>query len=205
MASFYERKILPRLIHHVCGLSPMSKQREKIIPQASGRVLELGIGSGHNLRYYDATQVDHIIGVDPTPDHSKLDQAMQASKVSAEFLEASAEDLPIDSNSIDNVVCTYVLCTIPDARQALEECKRVLKPGGRFLFVEHGIAPNAKVRKTQERVNPYWKKIAGGCHLNRDIPAILAEVGFTTPDLATMYLPGWKPATYNFLGAATAR
>jgi len=205
MASFYDRKILPRLIHHVCGLSPMTKQREKIIPQAQGVVLELGIGSGHNFRHYDTERVKHIIGVDPTPDKSNLTKAHQQVDLSFELIESSAEDLDLASGFVDTVVCTYVLCTITEAKQALEECRRVLKPNGQLLFIEHGLAPDEKVQKTQHRVNGVWKKIAGGCHLNRDIPQIITSAGYKLESPSTMYLPGWKPACWNVWGSATPR
>lgn len=202
MANLYERYILPRVIHHVCGLSPMSKQREKVVPDAHGVVLELGVGSGHNLKYYNASQVKHVIGIDPTPDASKLSQAKEKSDISFELIKESAEVLPVADESIDTVVCTYVLCTIPDVHQALSECRRVLKKDGRLLFVEHGLAPDKGVQKTQNRINGIWKKVAGGCHLNRDISSIISSSGFEITDHDTMYLPGWKPATWNIWGQA---
>lgn len=180
----------------------MSKQREKIIPHASGVVLELGVGSGHNFRYYDADKVRSVIGVDPTPDRSKLKEASKKSDLSFELIEESAEDLPLEDESVDTIVCTYVLCTIPQVSQALAECKRVLKPKGKLLFVEHGLAPDEKVRQTQNRVNGVWQKIAGGCQLNRDIPGLIEHAGFTINNKSTMYLPGWKPATWNVWGSA---
>lgn len=204
MANFYERKILPRVIHHICGLGPMTKQRAKVVPQAQGVILEIGVGSGHNFRHYKSDQVKHIIGVDPTPDHKKLDAAQDVSDLSFELIKDSAEHLSLEDDSVDTVVCTYVLCTIPEAQKALDECHRVLKPGGKLLFLEHGLAPDQKVQKTQNRVNGYWKKIAGGCHLNRDIPELITTSGYQISHLESMYLPGWKPATWNVWGEARA-
>ena len=203
--NFYERKILPKVIHCVCGLKPMMRQRSKVVPQAEGVVLELGIGSGLNLPYYDSSQVKHLIGVDPTPNHKALKKAIELSSLSTEMIFESAEVLPMADNSMDSIVCTYTLCTIPDIDQTLDQCQRVLKPGGQFIFVEHGIAPDEKVQRTQNRINPLWKKLAGGCNLNRDIPHALEEHGFSVAKLESMYLPGWKPACWNVWGNAQAK
>lgn len=200
--NFYERKILPKVIHCVCGLKPMMRQRGKIVPQASGVVLELGIGSGLNLPYYNSDNVTHLIGIDPTPNHKALNNALGKTSISTEMIFESAEVLPMEDSSIDSIVCTYTLCTIPDINQTLEQCRRVLKPGGQFIFVEHGIAPDKKVQRTQNRVNPIWKKLAGGCNLNRDIPLAIENHGFIMNNLESMYLPGWKPACWNVWGRA---
>jgi len=191
------------VIHHVCGLGPMTQQRAKVVPQAQGVILELGVGSGHNFRHYTTDRVKHIIGVDPTPDLKKLTQAQEENLLSFELLQESAENLPLEDASVDTVVCTYVLCTIPGIQKALDECRRVLKPNGKLLFIEHGLAPDEKVQKTQNRVNGVWMKIAGGCHLNRDIPKVLSSTGYKIAHQESMYLPGWKPATWNVWGEAT--
>ena len=120
----------------------------------------------------------------------------------AEFIEAGAESIPLDDNAADTVVITYTLCTVPDVAQALAEVKRVLKPRGSLLFCEHGEAPDASVRKWQERASPLWSLIGGGCHLDRPIPQMLEASGFKSTDMQTMYIPGWKPACFNYWGTA---
>ena len=202
MPSLYEKYVLPKVIHCVCGLKPMMRQRDKVVPQASGTVLELGIGSGLNLSYYDDKQVSHLIGIDPTPDMGQLTKRIDRSTLSVEFIKCGAEDLPIDDHQIDTVVATYTFCTIPDIFSAFAEVRRVLKPTGKLLFVEHGLAPDVPIQKNQHRINPIWRRIAGGCHLNRDIPHLMKLGGFKIDHLEEMYLPGWKPATFNVWGSA---
>lgn len=201
--SFYERKILPKLINFACGLGPMMKQRAKVVPLAKGNVLEIGIGSGLNLSFYDKDKVNSLIGIDPSIETWALNENLtQELGFEFNYFQTGAEKLPIDNQSMDTVVITYTLCTIPNANLAFEEIRRVLKPNGKILFVEHGKAPDTEVLKWQNRINPMWKKIGGGCNLNRDIPQIFKYNGFKIPDLKTMYLPGWKPASYNFWGVA---
>lgn len=199
--SYYEKRILPKLINFACGLGPMMKQRAKVVPLAKGNVLEIGIGSGLNLGYYEKDKVKNLIGIDPSKETWALNQAI-TDKLGFDFqyIQTGAENIPIGNQSIDTVVITYTLCTIPSTMEALAEIKRVLKPSGQILFVEHGKAPDAAVLKWQNRINPLWKKIGGGCNLNRDIPKIFTESGFKMNDLQTMYLPGWKPASFNYWG-----
>ena len=179
------------------------RQRAKIVPLAAGRVLEIGIGSGLNLPYYATGKVSHLWGLDPSPESWAL-AASEARKAPfpVEFLAASAESIPLEAASVDAIVMTYTLCSIPDVAPATAEMRRVLRPGGRVLFVEHGLAPDPSVRKWQDRLTPLWKKVGGGCHLNRDIPAILSAAGFRIIALDTMYLPGWRPAMFNLWGEA---
>ena len=199
--SFYEKRILPKLINFACGLGPMMKQRAKIVPMATGNVLEIGIGSGLNLPFYQKHLVKSLIGIDPSKETWALNEAI-TNQLGFDFkyFQTGAEAIPIDNQSIDTVVITYTLCTIPDTVDALQEIRRVLKPSGQILFVEHGKAPDKVVLKWQNRINPIWKKIGGGCHLNRDIPKIFRDNGFKINDLQTMYLPGWKPASFNYWG-----
>lgn len=205
MASFYERKILPRLIHCVCGISPVMKQRAKVVPHAQGNVLEIGVGSGLNLPYYKSDQVNHLTLIDPTPAYGKLLESMDQTDISTEFIATSAEAMPMEDNQYDTVVVTFTFCTIPNVSQSLEEIRRVLKPTGKLLFSEHALAPDESVRKVQNRVNPIWKRIAGGCHLNRDISQLIKDAGYNMANEESMYLPGWKPATYNVWGMAAVR
>lgn len=199
----YNRYILPHLVHFTCGLKPTMKQREKIIPRATGRVLEIGIGSGLNLPYYDPGSVNRLWGLDPSRELWAIAERHAAElELEAEFLEASAESIPLDDHSADTVVVTYTLCTIPDVPKALAEMRRVLKPGGRLLYCEHGEAPDAKVRAWQERLTPVWSRFGGGCHLNRPVPRLLEDAGFRSTDMQTMYIPGWKPLSFNYWGSA---
>ena len=201
---WYDRYVLPQLINLSCGTSPAMRQRAKVIPRARGRVLELGIGSGLNLPFYDPDRVQRVFGLDPSTELWSLAQTrVGESPIELEFLEARAESVPLEDNSVDTVVVTYTLCTLPDVDVALAEVRRVLRPRGEFVFCEHGAAPDSSVRRWQDRLNPAWRRLAGGCHLNRDIPLLLEAAGFRIDDLDTMYLPGWRPATFNYWGVAT--
>lgn len=203
---FYDKYLLPKLVHCACGQNPAMKQREKVVPLAEGLVLEIGIGSGLNIPYYNPEKVDHLWGIDPSREMWAI-AARNAKEhhLDAEFIESGAESIPLDDNSADTVVMTYTLCTIPDAGSALHEIKRVLKPGGTLLFCEHGEAPDANIQRWQKRLNPIWNKLGGGCNLNRPIPALLKGAGFLSDDMQAMYIPGWKPACFNYWGSASYR
>ena len=199
----YEKYLLPRVVNFTCGLKPMTRQRQKIVPLAEGRVLEIGIGSGLNLPFYTPGRIKHLWGLDPSPQMWALARK-ELSKLDfkVDFIEAPAEDIPLDDGAVDTIVVTYTLCTIPDAHAALAEARRVLKPDGRLLFCEHGLAPDENVRRWQNRLNPLWKQIGGGCNLNRPIPKLMDQAGFAIRGMQTMYLPGWKPASFNYWGEA---
>lgn len=200
---FYDYYLLPRLVHFTCGLKPAMKQRAKVVPLAAGRVLEIGVGSGLNIPFYDATRVQHLWGLDPSAEMWAIAQKNAAEHhLDAEFIQAGAECIPLEDYAADTVVMTYTMCTIPDIAPALAEIRRVLKPDGRLLFCEHGEAPDPNVRRWQERINPLWRALAGGCNLNRPISELLKESGFEVPDLQTMYIPGWRPACFNYWGSA---
>lgn len=202
---FYGKHILPACLDMACGTKPILKQREKVVPHAEGVVLEIGIGSGQNLPYYDAHKVSKIIGVDPD-DHiwRRSHKRRAASPISIERMGLSGEDIPMESNSVDSVVVTYSLCTIPDPVKALLEMKRIVKPGGLIHFSEHGMAPDANVRKWQSRIDPLWKKIAGGCHSSRNIPDYFRRADLKIENLQQMYIPGPKALSYNYWGVAKA-
>jgi ubiquinone/menaquinone biosynthesis C-methylase UbiE len=201
---FYDKYLLPKLVHFACDQKPTMKQREKVIPLAEGLVLEIGIGSGLNIPFYDPEKVDHLWGIDPSREMWAIAKKNAKERhLDAEFMESVAESIPLDDNAADTVVMTYTLCTIPDAYAALNDIRRVLKPGGRLIFCEHGEAPDEDVRRWQHRINPVWSKLAGGCNLNRPIPAYLEESGFNSNDMQTMYVPGWKPACFNYWGTAS--
>lgn len=200
---FYDRHILPHLIECACGMGDVMKARSQIVPRARGRVLEIGIGTGLNLSFYDASRVEHICGVDPAAQmHPMAQRRAQAISIPVETLPLVIEQIGAETASFDTVVTTFTLCTIPDPVPALQEMRRVLKPGGELLFCEHGTAPDAGPRRWQERLTPLWRPIAGGCHLNRDIPALVAAGGFRVAELQARYLPGPRPFTYVYSGSA---
>lgn len=179
------------------------RQRRKIVPEAHGRILEVGVGSGLNLPVYEKDRVDKIWGLDPSPEMvARARKTARETGLDVEFLLVGAEHIPLADHSVDTIVMTYTLCTIPDHAAALRDMNRVLAPGGRLLFCEHGLAPDEKVRRWQRRLTPTWSRFGGGCRLDRDIPALLEQGGFEVRRMDTMYLPGWRPATFNYWGVA---
>lgn len=201
--SWYARHIVPWATDLACGSRHVRRQREKVVPRARGRVLEIGIGTGLNLAHYDRTQVAKLVALDPAlAMHRLARRRIARSGLEVELLGVSAEAIPLPDASIDSVLVTYSLCTIPEPLAALAEMRRVLAPGGRLIFCEHGLAPDEGVRRWQHRVAPCWARIAAGCHLNRDIPALLRAAGFESPDLESGYLPGPRWLTYSYWGTA---
>ncbi|MBD1401078.1 class I SAM-dependent methyltransferase [Pelovirga terrestris] len=203
---FYSRFILPKAVHCACNMGQVRRQREKVIPHARGRVLEIGIGTGLNLPYYDTTRVSKVWGLDPEPAMIRMARRVAGSvPFEVDFIGLSGAEIPLEDDSVDTVVVTYTLCSIADILPALLQMRRVLRPGGELLFCEHGEAPDASVRRWQERINPLWKRIGGGCHLNRAIPAEIEAGGFRITNLDSMYISGWRPVSYNFWGVAVSR
>ena len=202
----YSRYILPRVVHFTCGLKPNMRQREKVVPRARGRVLEVGIGSGLNLPFYDSTKVSKVWGLDPAPEMTRMaERAVRSVPFEVEFIGLPGNEIPLEDNSIDTVLITYTLCSIPDTIPALRQMNRVLRPGGELIFCEHGAAPDANVRRWQNRLNPIWKRLGGGCNLNRPIPALIEAGGFRIKSLDTMYIPGWRPVSFNYWGTAISQ
>ena len=200
---FYDEKILPHLIDFACGMGQVMKTRAQVVPKASGRVLEIGIGTGLNLSFYDADKVSTIVGVDPAAQMQSLArQRAAAIDIPVEMIALELGQIQAADASFDSIVCTFTLCTIPDPLAALQEMRRVLKPGGQFLFSEHGRAPDLKVRVWQDRLTPLWRPLAGGCHLNRDIPALLKAGGFRLREVHSRYLQGPRPLTWVWHGWA---
>jgi len=200
---FYTKYLLPRAVHFLCGAKPIMKQRKKVVSLAAGRVLEIGIGSGLNLPLYDPGKVQQVWGLDPSIElWAMAEETVAQVEFNVEFIKGGAEAIPLDDSSTDTVLVTYTLCTVPDVLPALEEIRRVLKPEGQLIFCEHGAAPDAAVRRWQNRLNPIWKRFGGGCNLNLPIPSLLEQSGFKIQGMDTMYLPGWKPATFNYWGTA---
>jgi ubiquinone/menaquinone biosynthesis C-methylase UbiE len=199
---FYDDRILPHVINLAMRNRELLPYRERVLSSARGRVLEIGIGSGLNLPFY-GTHVEEILGLDPVTRLISMAQgAAEHSKIPVTFITGSAESIPIDDHGIDTVVTTWTLCSIPNAVGALREMRRVLRPDGQLLFVEHGLAPEESVRKWQNRLTPVWKRIGGGCHLNRPIDALIESAGFGIVRLDTGYVKGPRPMTFLYEGCA---
>lgn len=203
--NWYERHILPYLLDCACGMKAVRRQREQVVPLAAGRVLEVGIGTGLNAQHYDKAKVGKIVGLDPaTRLHRLARKRIGRAGLDVELLGLSAESIPFAAASFDSVMLTYTLCSIADPVAALKEMRRVLAPGGKLIFCEHGRAPDAAVRRWQSRLQPYWKRLAGGCHLDRNVPLLLSDAGFRCEQIQTRYLDGPRPFTYNYWGVAVA-
>ena len=199
---FYERTIVPKLIELAMRQGPIQRYRQGLVPLARGRVLEVGVGSGLNLPLYTGA-VREVIGVDPS--EPLLDMArrrVSQAVVPIDLQRGSATDLPLESESVDTVVMTWTLCSIPDPLAALREMRRVLKPGGSMLFVEHGLSPEPGVARWQHRLTPLWRRLAGGCHLDRNIDDLVRTAGFDLAQLQTGYSQGPRPMTYMYEGRA---
>ena len=198
----YDKYILPKFLNCACGSKPINYQRQKVVPLAKGKVLDIGIGSGLNIPFYNSDKIDKVIGIDPSYELIELAKELaNDSKASIELVIGSAESIPYPDNFFDTVVVTYTMCTIPNVAIANKEMWRVLKDDGRLIFCEHGLAPDKKISKWQNRIDPFWGKIAGGCHLNRDIQKLITDAGFSFESLDKMYIPSTpKFAGYNYWG-----
>ncbi|MBL6899590.1 class I SAM-dependent methyltransferase [Gammaproteobacteria bacterium] len=205
--SLYEKYVLPKFLNCACGSKPVARQREKVVPLAEGKVLEIGIGSGLNLPFYDKTKVDEIWGLDPSEELSEMARAVAIQEgMEVNFISSGAEEIPLPDDHFDSVLITYTMCTIPEVIRANTEIRRVLKSQGKMIFCEHGAAPDDNIRKWQKRINPFWGKIAGGCNINRNIPSLIQESGFDIIEMEEMYLPNTpKIAGYNFWGYAVSK
>ncbi|HEC30192.1 MAG TPA: class I SAM-dependent methyltransferase [Gammaproteobacteria bacterium] len=202
--SIYDDHILPRLIHLVCSGKQFNEKRQSLVPMASGRVLEIGMGSGLNLPFYQDQRVERIFGLEPSRQlRSKAAMASDRIDIPVELISNGAEDIPMERHSIDTVLVTFTLCSIPEIEKALREMHRVLKPDGNLYFCEHGRAPEQNVRRWQDRLNPTWKKVAGGCNLNRNIPELIKQAGFELQKLDCQYMKGPRPMSYIFKGQAS--
>lgn len=198
----YAKYVLPRMIDFCCGLPDMTELRQHYVPRARGKVLEIGIGTGHNLPHYQ--EVDSVTGLDPAPELTEK-AAVRAAQSNKEvrILQVSSEEIPAASGAFDSIVCTWTLCSIPNVYRALDEMRRVLKPSGRFYFIEHGLSPEARVARWQRAVEPLWKLIGGGCHLTRRPADLLQHAGFKLLETRDSVLPGPKIATFTTHGVAT--
>jgi ubiquinone/menaquinone biosynthesis C-methylase UbiE len=199
---FYSKHVLPRLIDASCRNKDVTKLRQLVLPAAKGTVLEVGIGSGLNLPHYPR-EVAHLYGVEPSPELLQMARRkMDGAAFPITLLNQTAEKIPLDDHSVDTVVMTWVLCSIVDDHAVLQEMKRVLKPGGRLLFLEHGLAPEPKIQSWQNLLTPIWKRIGGGCCLNKKIDVLISRADFRIAELHSSYMPGLKPMTYVYRGFA---
>src|SRR5689334_16971227 len=202
MVGLYYRYIFPRLMDLSMRSAEVQRYRQQLVPQAKGRVLEIGIGSGLNLPFYGA-QVEHLYGLEPSPElrGMALRRARRA-RCDVELLDGVAEQIPLADQSVDMVLSTWTMCTIVDVQGALREIRRVLRPGGELAFVEHGLAPDPGVRIWQHRLSPVWARCAGGCHLDRKIDTLIAAAGFRLDELHAEYAKGPRVMTYMYSGHA---
>lgn len=198
----YDAWIVPRLTHLAMSQKSFAAYRARALAEARGRVLEIGIGSGLNLPFY-GHQVQRIIGVDPSPTLVRIAEgSAQRGTIPVEIRIQSAESLPVEDGSIDTAVTTWSLCTIPDPVRALREVRRALAPGGRLVFVEHGLAPDPGVARWQNRLTPLWMRCAGGCHLNRPIDDLIRRAGFEFEDLRNGYMRSKRSLAFLYEGRA---
>ena len=205
--SLYDKYVLPKFLNCACGSKPVARQRKKVVPLAEGKVLEIGIGSGLNLPFYDKSKIDELWGLDPSEELSEMARKVADSEqMEVNFISSGAEEISLPDDHFDSVLVTYTMCTIPEVIRANGEIRRVLKNGGKMIFCEHGEAPDENIRKWQKRINPIWGKFAGGCNINRKIPSLIEDSGFDIIELEEMYLPSTpKIAGYNYWGYAVAK
>jgi ubiquinone/menaquinone biosynthesis C-methylase UbiE len=202
---FYQDQIIPLLINLTMRRRDLAAYRSRVVPSADGRVLEIGIGSGLNLPFY-SRNVKDFIGLDASPKLLSMERRnLRPDTPSPELIEGSAEAIPLENDSVDTVVTTWTLSTIPDAGRALREMHRVLRPTGRLLFIEHGLATEPNVRWWQDHLTPVWKRIGGGCHLNRAIQSLIEDAAFRFDRFQTGYMRGPKPLTFMYEGTARPR
>ena len=203
--SFYRNRIYPHIVAALGNPKPIQKIRERVIPLAAGTVLEIGIGPGVNFPYYDCTRVNKIYALEPNPGMvAKAEIERRRSKLGIEFLDLPGEKIPLSEGSVDTVVSTFTLCTIPGVADAIRGIGRVLKPGGKFIFFEHGLAPDVSVKRWQVRTEPLFQWAFEGCHVTRDIPLLIREGGFKVEEIETGYLaPFPKCGSYCFWGVAS--
>ena len=202
--SFYEKYILPRFLNCACASEPITYQRKKVVPLAEGKILEVGIGSGLNLPFYNKSKIEEIWGIDPSEELNAMAKKVAIKEdINVNFITSSAEDIPFPNDYFDTVLITYTMCTIPSVLQANKEIRRVLKHNGKMIFCEHGVSPDENIKKWQKRLNSIWGKIAGGCNINRNIPMLIKSSGFKIVEMDEMYLPKTpRIAGYNYWGYA---
>lgn len=189
-AAWYDETVVPRIIQCACASPAIAAIREKVVPLARGDVFEIGCGGGLNQPFYDPGQISSYAGLDPSGKGLDYARAEASRKGwAADIRQGIGESIPFDDASFDTVVCTYTLCSVQDQRQTLAELRRILRPGGNLLFAEHGRAPDRSVEKWQNRIEPIWKRIAGGCHLTRPVTGAIVDAGFSTGKNESRYTP----------------
>jgi ubiquinone/menaquinone biosynthesis C-methylase UbiE len=199
---FYERWIVPRLLDLAMRNRVLDPYRQRTIETAQGLVLEVGVGSGLNLPLYGPA-VTRVVGLDPSPELLRLASRRAADRViPVSLLRASAEHLPLADAVFDTIVMTWTLCSISNPIAALTDMRRVLRPGGRLICVEHGLSPEVSTARWQHRLTPYWKRISGGCHLDRKTDDLIRAAGFQIDAIEMAYMQGPKPWTFMYKGSA---
>jgi ubiquinone/menaquinone biosynthesis C-methylase UbiE len=203
--SFWANRVLPLLVEKACRSSAILEERKRWIPRAHGEVLELGVGSGLNLPFYDRAKVTKVTGIDPSaPLLERATARATEAPVAVELLRGRAEALPFADRSFDSAVVTYSLCSVEDPARALAEVRRVLRPDGELLFVEHGLARDPATQRRQRRLTPLWRRVAGNCHLDRDIARLLTDAGFRSEDLSADFADGARFLSFTYQGSARA-
>lgn len=191
LSSWYEEHVVPRLIRCACSSPAIARARAMIVPLAHGRVLEIGCGGGLNQSFYQSSRIGSYAGIDPSAKGLAFARAAAAGMAwSADFRQNAGEAIPFETAAFDTAVCTFTLCSVSDPPQVLRELRRILRPGGQLLFAEHGLAPDARVRTWQARIEPVWKRLAGGCHLSRPVTSAIAQAGFDVASAGQHYAPG---------------
>ena len=205
--NFYEKYVLPKVLNCTCGSKPIKLQRKKIIPLAKGKILEIGVGSGLNMPFYNHSDIEEFHALEPSKELCNMAKKIaENEKLKVNFYQCGAENIPLPDNYFDTVIITYTMCTIPEVHRANTEIKRELKNDGKMIFCEHGEAPDANIKKWQKRINPFWGLIAGGCNIDRKIPDLIQESGFDIVEMEEMYLPSTpKIAGYNYWGYAVSK
>lgn len=201
----WDARVLPWLVEKACRSSNILAERRRWVPQASGEVLEIGVGSGLNLAFYDPARVTSVVGVDPSAALLvKARARVAAAPVTVDLTLAAAEALPFATARFDSAVVSYTLCSVADPARALAEIRRVLRPGAPLYFVEHGRSDDPRIRAWQARLTPAWRAISGNCHLDRDVAALLRAAGFALPALETGPAPdGLRLSSFTYQGIAT--
>ncbi len=203
--SFYRDYVYPHLVSVLGDPPPIREVRQRIVPLASGKVLEIGVGPGVNFTLYDSSRVSKVYALEPNPGMIRLAEPQRRrTKLDIEFLDLPGERIPLENSAVDTVVSTFTLCTIPGIADAIRGLRRVLRPSGKLIFFEHGLSPDPRIRRWQERTEPIPHWLFEGCHITRDIPSLLTQGGFQIEEMETAYLAKFpKSWTYCFWGTAT--
>ena len=201
---FYRNNVYPHLVSMLGNPKPIQTIRQRIVPLAQGKVLEIGVGPGVNFVHYDPATVSKVYALEPNPGMIRMaEQRRRQTQLDVEFLDLPGERIPLSDSSVDTVVSTFTLCTIPGVVEAIRGLGRVLKPGGKFIFFEHGLSPDLPVRRWQERTEPFFQWAFEGCHVTRDIPALIRDGGFNIEQMDTAYLSRFpKSGSHCFGGVA---